>query len=146
MTGCGCLFCGCGFSALGQTCQQCLIGNEAFDSIAVGLGYHVIAELEREESQLFVDLFETLFLVFRQVSAVVRKRLIGLGHKAHLLGIETQLVTLVIDELHALEELVVEDDSIAQVAQHRTYLLCDLVHLIVAVSLQHIEEHTLHAV
>ena len=72
--------------------------------------------------------------------------LIGFGHEAHLLRIKTQLLTLVINELNTLEELVIEDDAVAQLAQHRTHLLCNRVHIVITVCLQHIEEHTYYAI
>ena len=56
------------------------------------------------------------------------------------------MLTLVIDKFHALEELVVQDDSVAQFAQHRTHFLRNLIHLIVAVRLEDIEENAYYAI
>ena len=102
--------------------------------------------MQREQSQLLIDLFETLFLILRQVGTVIGKRLVSLGHEAHLLGIETELVALVIDKLHPFEQSLIEDDTVAQVAQHRAHLLGNGIHLIVTVCFLHIKEHTRYAV
>ena len=146
MTGCGCFFCGCSLGALRQTCQLRLVCDEALHIIAVGLGNDVVTEFEREQCQFLVNLFEALFLVLRQVGPVVGEVLVGLGHQSHLLGVKTELFALVIDELNALEQLVVKDDTVAQFAQHRAYLLGDSIHLVVTVRLEHIEENAHHAV
>ena len=50
-----------GFGALGQSRQLALVGNE--ELVGVGLCHHVVAELQRQQAQLLVDLFESLFLV-----------------------------------------------------------------------------------
>ena len=146
MSGGSSLFSRSSLGGLRQTCQKRLIGDETLEIIAVGLRYDIIAELKREERQFLVDLFEPLFLVLRQVSAVVGKSLVGLGDEAHLLGVEPQLVALVIDEFHAGEEAVIEDDAVAQFREHGAHFLCDSVHLVVAVGFEHIEEDPLHAV
>ena len=146
MTGRLCLFCRCGFCALGKTCQQCLVRNEALYSLAIGLCYYVVAELKRKQTQLLVNLFQTLFIVLRQISSVVRKSLVGLRYQSHLLGVQTQLLTLVVNGFHTLEKGVVQNNTVAQFTQHRAYLLGNGVHLIIAVCLQYIEENTRHAI
>ena len=72
--------------------------------------------------------------------------LVGLGQQTHLLRVKTQLITLVINKLNTLEEFVVEDNTVTQFTQHRTHLLCDSVHLIVAICFEDVEEHTNYAV
>ena len=138
MTGCLRLF-GCGgFGALGQTLQLGLVLDEVL--ISVGLGYDVVAELQAQQSKLLVDLHQAGFLLGIELGTVVDKRLVGLGEQSHLFRRQTERLTLVIDGLHALEEGLVQQDAIVQVAQEGRYLLCDLVPLVIAVSLQHVEE------
>ena len=144
MTGCRSFFCSRSLGTLRQTFQLRLVFHKIL--VGVGLCHHVVAELQGQQRELLIDSFEALFLVLRQVGAVVCKGLVGLRHKAHLLGVETQLLTLVVNKLHALEEFVVEDDAVAQLREHRTHLLGDRVHLVVAVRLEDIEEHALYAV
>ena len=72
--------------------------------------------------------------------------LVGLGQQTHLFGVQTQVLALVIDELNTFEQRLIEDDTVTQVTQHRTHLLGDLVHLVVTVCFQHVEEYTYHAV
>ena len=86
MSGRRCFFCRCRFGSFRQTFQQCLVGDKAFHLVAVGLCYHVITELEGEQSEFLIDLFQTLFLVGRQVGSVIRKMLVGLCEKSHLLS------------------------------------------------------------
>ena len=69
---------------------------------------------------------------------------VGLGYQAHLLCIESQLLTLVIHELNTLKQTIIEQDTIAQVGEHRGYLLGNLVHLVVTICIQDIEEYTAH--
>ena len=80
------------------------------------------------------------------MGTVVDERLVGLGQQSHLLRRQTQRLTLVIDSLHTLEERLVEQNAVVQVAQEGRYLLGDLVPLVVAVSLQHVEEDSGDAV
>ena len=107
----GSFLCSSGFGRLRQTFELRLVGHEIL--AVVGLCHYVVTELEGEQTQFHIDLFKALFLVLRQVSPVVRKGFIGLGNQTHLLGVQTEVVTLVIHRFDALEECIVEDDTVA---------------------------------
>ena len=144
MTGSFSLLSGSSLGALGQALELLLVGDETL--AVVGLGHYVLAELQGEQTQLLVDGFQALLFVSREVGAVVGEALVGLGEQTHLFGRETPTVAMVIHILDAGKECIVEDDRRRELREHRADLLGDSVHLIVAVGLQHIEEHAAHTV
>ena len=112
----------------------------------IRLCYDVITELKRQQAQLFVDLSQTCFLVRRQVSTVLRKGFVGLREESHLLGSEVERFTLLIHGLDTLEERIIEDDVTLQIGEHRTHFLRNLIHLVITVCFEHIEEDTLDTI
>ena len=140
MSSSGSFFC-CGrFGRFRKTFQQGFVFHETLAGI--GLCHYVITELQREETQFKVDFFESFFFVFRQVRTVVGEGLVGLRHKSHLFGVQSQLFALVVHGFDPLEERIVENNTIAEFAQHRIYFLGDGVHLIVTIRFKDIEEDT----
>ena len=138
------LFCSRSFCAFRKALEHGFVCHKTLAGI--GLCYHVVTELKREQAQFLVDLFQTFFLVLRQVSSIVRKMLVSLGYQTHLFRVKTQLITLVVNEFNALEEFFIQNDSIRKFAQHRAYGFSDLIHLVITVRLQDVEEHTRHTV
>ena len=106
------LFFSSSFCTLRQTCQLCLIGNK--ELVCVGLIHYIVTKLQREQTKLLVDFFQSCFLILWEVCTILSKRLKCLGQESHLLIVKTQCLTLLIYSLHALEKGVIEDNTVAQ--------------------------------
>ena len=52
------------------------------------------------------------------------------------------MFALIIHCFYALKELIIENDTITQFAQHWRYLLGNRIHLVITICLKDIEEHT----
>ena len=136
---CGFSLFGCGLlGTFGQTFQLGLIGNEMLDG--VGLSHYVLSELKREQTQLAVDFFQTLFGCGLQVGSALDEVVVGHLGEAHLLGGEVKRLALVVHRLDAGKEGFVEQDIVGVLAQKKGEFFCQHVHVVVAFGLQQFEE------
>ena len=110
--------------------------------LAVGVGglEHVLCEAHGEGGYLLVELAEAFLLVGGGVGAAADEALVGLFEEAHLLGVEVEALSLVVDGLDAGEELGVEGYVVAVGGEERRHLLLDGLHLLAVLTLGEVEE------
>ncbi len=99
----------------------------------VCLGEDVLAELDRQRRQLLVELAEAGLAGGIEERAAADEVLVGVLEEEKLLAVELELVALVVDGLHAGEELLVEADVVAVGGQHRRGLAGQGLELVVRV-------------
>ena len=131
-------------AGLGQSGEVFFVFNDEF---VVGVFFQkVIAELETQSGELFVDLAQFGLLFGIQASAAADEVLMILLHHADLLAVKTHFVAVLIHIVDALEEFRVHHDGVAVLREHGQYLFGDGHHLVVGEAFIEVEKHIAHAV
>ena len=86
---------------------------------------HVLLELELQLGKTGVDLLELFLLVCGQGGAGTLVSLVGLGEKSHLVGLEAEVLTIVIHCLYPLVEFLIEGNLIEMGAHYGGQLSLD---------------------
>ena len=107
---------------------------------AFGAGQKLLLEIGRERRILLVDLAQLLLVGFRQVGTGMNELQIVDLQQLRGFRIQLQAVALVIDRLHAREELVIEEDRVVVRRELRRLVGLDLVQRVVGVRLDDAEE------
>ena len=102
-----------------------------FEHEIVVFGEDVIPEFHGRERQLPVDLFQAGLLLGVEQRPGAHEGVVGLLQQTHLLGVEPQRRTPVVNLLHTDEELVVEADLVPVRGQQGHGLLLQGLHAVV---------------
>ncbi len=111
---------GGGHQALGKVAQVRPLRDVELE--CVRFGQQVLPELLRKLGELSIDLPQLLLGRVVEVGAGADELLVALVEEATLLGVELQRVRLVVDDLHACEQVSVERDVVAVGRQLRSDL------------------------
>jgi len=105
----------------------------------------VLAEAGLQRGQLAVDLAQARLLLLVQPGAGAHEVEVVTVEQAQLLGVEAELVALVVQGLDAGVQLRVEGDGVGVRGQQRRHGGLHLLHLRVGVGADQVEEHVGHA-
>ena len=127
------------------------LGAVEHQLVGVGGLEHILCKAQRQRSNLFVELTETLLFVGRHIGTTTHKTLIGLLEQTELLGVEVATVArtvgmeiMVIDRLNALEQGGIECDIVTMSRQLRCHLFGDSLHLGTVLTLAEVEKDAGH--
>ena len=141
-----------GFGLLGSSVDASLgqAGEVGFilddELVASVFLQQIVAELQAQSRELFVDFAQFLLLVGGQGGAVAHKVLFVLLDHANLLVVEAHFVAVLIDIVDALEEFRVHHNAVAVFGKQRQHCFGDFHHLVVGEAFVEVEEHVANAV
>jgi hypothetical protein len=115
------------------------------DRAVLGRREHALAERGRVRRQLLVQRLQGRLVGVGQLRAGADERVLVAIEQLDRLGIEPELVALLVERVDAREQRGVEEDRVRVRRQLRRDLGLDLLHRIVAVALVQVEEHLRHA-
>ena len=126
----------------GQSGKVGLIVNDQFES--VGLLQHILSEGQLQHGYLAVQFPQLLLVGFAQVRAVTGKALVRVLQQLAVLGVEVQLLALVIDGLHTGEQTSVQRDVIAVGGELGGHLLAQCLQLSTGIGAVQSSEYQLY--
>ena len=133
-----------GDRVVGQTLEVVLLVHH--DSTGVGFLEQLLAELGLQRGELRVEILQLGLVGVVELGAGADEIGVVAPQQALAFGVEAELVALVVQRLHAREQLAVQRDGVLVRRQLRRHFGLHLLQCVIGVAAGQIEEHGGHAV